>query len=101
MAPQPPTELTFIFDENTGGVPAVLKLARVRPLGRILSMREAGFSGNTNDADWIAELGKAEDRVVLTRDSAILSLAAQSAAWRNSGLRLFLLARGWGQMPAP
>lgn len=38
---------------------------------------------------------------MLTRDSAILSVAAQSAAWRGSGLRLFLLSRGWGQMPAP
>lgn len=54
MAAQPATELTFIYDENLGGIPAILKLARVRPVGRILSMREAGVAGRADDADWIA-----------------------------------------------
>lgn len=99
MAPAP-AELTYVFDENLGGLPAILKLARTRPLGSILSLRDLGYEG-ARDADWMAALGASERYVVLTRDSAILSVAAQSAAWRGSGLRLFMLGRDWGRMSAP
>ena len=99
MAEQPPSELIFVCDENLGGLAAVLKAARIKPTGAIFSLREVGYGHGSKDADWMAALGAKGNHVVVTRDSAILNVAAQSAAWRNSGLRLMILDRKWGSLP--
>lgn len=99
MAEQPPSELIFVCDENLGGLAAVLKVARIKPTGAIFSLREVGYGHASKDVDWMAALGAKGNHVVVTRDSAILSVAAQSAAWRNSGLRLMILDRKWGNLP--
>ncbi len=95
-------ELTFVLDENLGGcVPTVLQVSRFLPVGRITTLHELGYPRGmgVTDPQWLSELGQADHYVGITRDGSILSTSVQARAWAGSGLRLFLLAKAWGQFP--
>lgn len=97
-------DLTFVLDENLGGaIPQVLQLARFPPVGRITTLHELGFPRGLGvlDPEWLSKLGQDDHYVGVTRDGRILSTAVQAGAWSGSGLRLFLLAKAWGQLPRP
>jgi hypothetical protein len=91
--------LTFVFDENLGGVLSILRMARVRPEGMLTSLAELGFPEGASDEDWISELGRRGNFVAVTRDGEILNAAVRREAWRASGVRLLLLDKKWGMMP--
>ena len=97
-----PNDLTFVLDENLGGcVPTVLTVSRFLPVGRITTLDALGYPRGTGvtDIKWLSDLGKADHYVGITRDGSILNTSVQAREWAGSGLRLFLLAKEWGQLP--
>jgi hypothetical protein len=91
--------LTFVFDENLGGILEIMRMARVHPVGMLTNLHELGFRPGTPDEVWISDLGERGGHVVVTRDGRILNAAVRREAWRASGIRLLLLDGKWGQMP--
>lgn len=96
MAVDTASELTFVLDQNLGGAMIeIVRLAKARPVGRITTLSELGYAGDTEDEDWMTDLGSRGDYVAVTRDSRILDAAVRRAAWRSSGIRILLL-KDWG-----
>ena len=99
MAGDTPGGLTFVLDENLGGVLELLRGARVRPEGMITNLEELGFPAGANDEDWMPELGKRGSFVAITRGGEILNAAVRRNAFRSSGIRLLMLDKKWGLLP--
>jgi hypothetical protein len=55
------------------------------------------FPRNTPDAEWISELGKEGDWVIVSGDLRISRNKAERRAWLEPGLTAFFLSGGWGQ----
>ena len=53
------------------------------------------FPAETKDADWISQLGKEGDWVVISGDYRIGKSAHEREAWHQSGLTVFFLSKGW------
>ena len=52
------------------------------------------FPANTADADWIRQLGREGDWIVISGDYRIGKNAHERAAWHQSGLTVFFLSKG-------
>jgi predicted nuclease of predicted toxin-antitoxin system len=57
------------------------------------------FPPETKDVDWISQLGKEGDWVVISGDYRIGKSAHERAAWHQSGLTVFFLSKGWTNIP--
>jgi predicted nuclease of predicted toxin-antitoxin system len=57
------------------------------------------FPPETKDADWISQLGKEGDWVVISGDYRIGKSAHEREAWHQSGLTVFFLSKGWTNIP--
>jgi len=53
---------------------------------------------NIKDVDWINELSKESDWVIITNDKQISKNAYERKAWLESGLTIFFLEKGWGNL---
>ena len=100
MADDQAGSLTYVLDHNFGSnVLRVLQESGVRPNGRITSLAELGFPGDTPDEDWISDLGKRGGHVAISRDGDILNVAVQRKAWQAEKLSMLLLDKKWGLLP--
>ena len=57
------------------------------------------FPADTTDEDWIRQLGKEGDWVVISGDYRIGKNAHERAAWHQGGLTVFFLSKGWTNIP--
>ena len=58
------------------------------------------FGAASRDSDWIGELASEGGWVVLSGDVRAGQSAHECSAWRDSGLAIFFLTRGWANLPA-
>jgi hypothetical protein len=96
--------LNIFFDNCTSPVFAGCLDALVSPTGHrarhIRLMPEYGFTGKTEDVDWITRL--ANDPavwIVVTGDQRIRKNVVERAAWIRAGLRAFVLAAAYQKTP--
>lgn len=69
--------------------------AIVEPDGHtVLHLRDR-FPADTPDVEWLRELGKESDWVVISGDVRIARSMHERAAWHESGLTVFFLKPGW------
>jgi predicted nuclease of predicted toxin-antitoxin system len=57
------------------------------------------FPADAKDVDWIGELGKEGNWVIVSGDYRIGKSAHERAAWHQSGLTVFFLSKGWTNIP--
>lgn len=53
------------------------------------------FARDTPDHEWIGELGREGDWVIVSGDPRITRGRAERAAWHESGLTAFFFGKGW------
>jgi PIN like domain len=56
------------------------------------------YPKDTLDEVWMAELGKEEDWIILTGDTAISRNPHEQRAWLEAGLPIFFLKHGWADL---
>ena len=62
--------LTYVLDQNlSANILAMLRDAGAEPVGRITSLAELGYPGDTPDAVWLSDLGRVAS-TVLSRETA-------------------------------
>ena len=89
----------FCLDEACGRrVAEVLRAFRAPGAPHIKDARELGLSGATDEI-LMRDLGKQGVAAMITLDSRILNASLRRAAWRDSGLTLFVLDGKWGNLP--
>ena len=77
----------------------------IRPSGgtarHIRFMPDYGFTGATADIEWITSLGqdRPSDWIVVTGDDRIRKNRFERLAWKNAGLKGFVLGRAFQKMP--
>lgn len=91
--------LTFVLDENSGGLLKVMRMARVVQHENLRDLQELGIAAGTLDPQLLAKLGELGRHVLLTRDGRMLDPIIQRGAWRDAGVTLFLLGDRWGRLP--
>jgi hypothetical protein len=91
--------LTFVLDENLGGLLNVMRMARVARHESLTNLQELDIAAGTLDLQLLTKLGALGRHVLLTRDGAMLDPIIQRGAWRASGVTLFLLGKRWGILP--
>jgi hypothetical protein len=92
--------LTFVLDENSGGLLKVMRMARVVQHQSLTDLQELGIAAGTLDPQLRAKLGGlGSHHVLLTRDGNMLDPIIQRGAWRDAGVTLFLLGKRWGGLP--
>jgi len=91
--------LTFVIDENSGGLLRVMRMARVVWHERLTDLQELGIAAGTLDPQLLAKLGDLDHHVLITRDGNMLDPIIQRGAWREAGVTLFLLGKRWGLLP--
>ena len=90
--------LTYVFDQNFSSYMLdLLRLSRAAPVGKITSLKELGFTGDTPDTVWLTALGARKDCCAITRDGAILQTAVERQTWVKAGVSLLVLDKMWGQ----
>ncbi len=57
------------------------------------------FRHDVRDEEWIRQLGKDGDWIVISGDHRIGKNAHERAAWHQSGLTVFFLSKGWMNLP--
>jgi predicted nuclease of predicted toxin-antitoxin system len=57
------------------------------------------FAADTKDEDWICALGREAEWIVISGDYRIGKSAHERRAWRESGLTVFFLSKGWTNIP--
>lgn len=57
------------------------------------------FRPDTKDEEWICQLGKEREWIVISGDYRIGKSAHERAAWHQSGLTVFFLSKGWTNIP--
>lgn len=90
--------LTFVIDENSGGLLKVMRMARVVQHESLTDLQELGIPAGALDPSLLMELGRRGQHVLLTRDGSMLDPFIQRGAWRASGVTLFLLSKRWGML---
>ena len=86
---KPPEPFTWFVDRALGR-----KIAHdLRAAGWQVQTHDDHFAQNTEDADWLVEVGR-RGWVVLTKDKAIRRNALEKAALLNSGVACFTLGHG-------
>lgn len=91
--------LTFVLDENSGGLLKVMRMARVVRHESLTNLQELGIAAGTLDPQLLTKLGALGRHVLLTRDGSMLDPIIQRGAWRDAGVTLFLLGKRWGVLP--
>jgi hypothetical protein len=91
--------LTFVLDENSGGLLTVMRMARVVRHESLTNLPELGIAAGTLDPLLLTQLGVLGRHVLLTRDGSMLDPIIQRGAWRSAGVTLFLLGKRWGTLP--
>jgi hypothetical protein len=89
--------LRFFFDNNLAP-----KLARglnvfVSPTHSVLHLRDK-FPGNAEDAEWMRELAREADWIIVTADVRIGQNPHEIEAWKEAGHTIFFLKPGWTDM---
>ena len=93
-----PGRLGTCLDEACGRpMAAVLRTLRAPGSPDIHDVREIGLAG-ASDEVLMRELGQRGYAAMVTRDSSILNASLRRAAWRDSGLTLFVLTGKWGNL---
>lgn len=88
----------FCLDETCGRrVAEALRDFRAPGAPHINDVREIGLSGATDEI-LMRELGRRGIAALVTLDSRILNASLRRAAWRESGLTLFVLDGKWGNL---
>lgn len=59
----------------------------------------ARFPADTPDAEWISTLSAEEDWIIISGDVRITRNPGERAAWLESRLLAFFLAKGWTNQP--
>jgi|SRR5579872_2501123 len=59
------------------------------------------FKPDTPDIEWIPELGREGNWVIISGDYRIGKSEHEKAAWHQSGLTAFFLAKGWTNISPP
>jgi hypothetical protein len=72
--------------------------ALLNPEHRFTHLQEK-FAPDTKDVDWISQLGKERGWIVISGDYRIGKSAHEKAAWHESRLTVFFLAKGWMNLP--
>jgi len=57
------------------------------------------FAANTKDEDWIRALGREANWIIISGDYRIGKRSHERRAWRESGLTVFFLSKGWTNIP--
>ncbi len=70
----------------------------VQPDHHIIHLRDR-FAPNTPDEVWLLELGKEGGWIVISGDYRISRSAHERAAWKESKLTAFFLAKRWENLP--
>ncbi|MFZ6761297.1 PIN-like domain-containing protein [Pseudoroseomonas sp. WGS1072] len=91
--------LTFVLDENSGGLLHLLRQARAVAHEDLIDLRELGIPAGTLDPDLLVKLGRHARPVLVTRDGSMLEPVIQRGAWRDGGVMLFLMGKAWGKLP--
>ena len=72
--------------------------ALVEPQHRVIHLRDR-FAPDTPDQVWLLDLGKEGGWIVISGDHRIGRSAHERAAWRQSKLTIFFLAKRWENLP--
>ena len=94
-----PGGLTYVLDENAGGLLNVLRVSRAPRFEQVRSLEELGIPRGTLDPALLIGLGQRGPHALVTRDGSMLEPLIQRGAWREAGVTLFMLGKGWGKMP--
>lgn len=70
----------------------------LRPQHQVTHLRDK-FAQNTADDEWLSQLGAEGDWIVITGDFRISRNKHLRTAWRESGLTVFFLKKGWTSIP--
>lgn len=93
-----PSRVGFCIDEALGKTLApVLRQLRAPGAPMIRDVWDEGLVG-TSDEVLMSTLGKRDFVALVTRDSRMLSAAARRAAWRSSGVSVFMADGKWGNL---
>lgn len=87
-----------ILDNNLSPRIAVALHALVEPEGHLVKHLTDRFPAATPDEAWIRALGTEGHWVIISGDVRIVRNRHEREAWRQSGLTVFFLARGWRNM---
>jgi hypothetical protein len=60
---------------------------------------QAKFRPDSKDEEWIRQLGREGDWIVISGDYRIGKSAHERKAWHQSGLTAFFLSKGWTNLP--
>lgn len=87
--------MRFFVDNSISPVltEAIRVLARIQQYD-IVHLRER-FAEDADDVEWIPELGREGDWIIVSGDPAISRSKAERAAWHESGLTAFFFAEGF------
>lgn len=91
--------LTFVLDENSSGLLAVLQAARAAAHDRLATLPSVGIAPGTLDPEVLHSLGRRGRFALVLRDAQVLDPVLQRQAWRASGVTLFILGKAWGTLP--
>jgi hypothetical protein len=73
--------------------------AIIEPDGHSVTHLRDRFAADTPDVDWLKQLGKEGDWIIISGDVRIARSAHERAAWHVSGLTVFFLKPGWTNIP--
>jgi hypothetical protein len=91
--------LIFVLDANLGGVPALLRTARLVAHDRVRTLPEMNIPDGTLDIALLEKLGREGAYALTSRDGRMLEPVLQRWAWREFSVSLFLLGKQWGTLP--
>jgi hypothetical protein len=63
------------------------------------SLEEIGIPKGALDPAILNTLGQRGPHALVTRDGSMLDPLIQRGAWRDAGVTLFMLGKGWGKLP--
>ena len=85
--------MNFFFDNTMSG--RVVEAIRILDTDhKIVHLRDR-FSADTPDATWISALSEESDWIIVSGDVRITRNPGERAAWLESKLLAFFLAKGW------
>ena len=90
--------LTYLLDESMGRpIANVLRLIRAPGAPHIHDARDAGFAGMKDEALMRRARAQAYD-VIVWADSRVLNASIRRNAWRETGLKMFVLGARWADL---
>ena len=90
--------MKFLLDRYLPARQARALNALLAPEHSFLHINEK-FGPATRDVAWVESLARETGWVVLSGDARAGQSAHECTAWRDSGLAIFFLTRGWANLP--